>query len=61
VLGSAFGLRTALWIGAGGGLLSVLWTLASPLPRLRSIEDASPARHPASPVGAPGQEQPQDG
>jgi MFS family permease len=43
VLGSALGLRTALWIGAGGGLLSVLWTLASPLPRLRSIQDAAPS------------------
>jgi hypothetical protein len=47
LLGSELGLRTALrtalWIGAGGGALSVLWTLASPLPALRTIEDASPA------------------
>ncbi len=72
VLGSALGLRTALWIGAGGGLLSVLWTLASPLPRLRSIEDASPAGRTSdqgasdqasdqAAAGDAGQQQPQDG
>jgi predicted MFS family arabinose efflux permease len=60
LLGSTLGLRPALWIGAGGGLLSVLWTLASPLPRLRTIEDAAPAQ-PASSSGVPDHRQPQDG
>jgi MFS family permease len=60
VLGSTLGLRGALWIGAGGGLLSVLWTLASPLPRLRNIHDAAPDQ-PASSSGVPGHPQPQAG
>lgn len=59
-LGSTLGLRPALWVGVGGGLLSVLWTLASPLPRLKSLDDAAPAQ-PASSIGDCGQRQPQDG
>jgi MFS family permease len=37
LLGSAIGLRPALWIGAGGALLGFLWLLPSPVPRLREL------------------------
>ncbi|MFB6988441.1 MFS transporter [Streptomyces sp. NPDC056178] len=37
LLATAFGLRTTLLIGAAGGMLSVLWLLASPIPRIRSL------------------------
>ncbi len=37
VLGSAIGLRPALWIGAAGALLGVLCLLPSPVPRLREL------------------------
>ena len=40
VIGSALGLRTALWIAAGGQVLCLLPPLFSPVWRLRSIEDA---------------------
>jgi MFS family permease len=40
VVGSAFGLRTALWICAGGQVLCLLPPLLSPVVRLRSIDDA---------------------
>ena len=42
LLGTAFGIRTTLLVAAAGGVLSVLWLLASPIPRIRSLE-AGPA------------------
>lgn len=41
VLGAWIGLRPALWIGALGALLGVVFLLASPLPRTRYVADAS--------------------
>ena len=37
VLGSAIGVRTALWIAVGGGLLGFLWLLPSPIPRMHEL------------------------
>lgn len=37
LLGSAIGLRSALWIGVSGALLGFLWLLPSPVPRLREL------------------------
>ena len=37
LLGSALGLRSALWIGVSGALLGFLWLLPSPVPRLREL------------------------
>jgi MFS family permease len=37
LLGSAIGLRPALWIGVSGALLGFLWLLPSPVPRLREL------------------------
>jgi len=37
VLGSAIGLRPTLWIATVGGVLSVLWLLPSPVPRMRDL------------------------
>ena len=53
VVGSAFGLRTALWIAAGGQLLAVLPPLLSPVVRLRSIEDAVRQYVPVAELGTP--------
>ena len=39
LLGSAIGLRPALWIGAIGALLGVLWLLPSPVARLRELPE----------------------
>jgi predicted MFS family arabinose efflux permease len=36
-LGTAFGLRATLAVGAGGGLLAVFWLWLSPLPALRTL------------------------
>jgi MFS family permease len=52
VIGSTLGLRTALWIAAGGQLLAVLPPLLSPVVRLRSIEDAVREYVPATPAAA---------
>ena len=41
-LGAVIGLRPALWIGAAGAILGVLWLLFSPMPALRE-----PPREPA--------------
>ncbi|MER5217886.1 MFS transporter [Streptomyces sp. NPDC002838] len=42
-LGAALGLRTTLWIGTTGAVLSVLWALTSGLPRVRELpETATP-------------------
>jgi MFS family permease len=37
VLGTAIGVHAALWVGAVGACLGVLWLLPSPIPRLREI------------------------
>jgi len=37
LLGSTIGLRPALWIGASGALLGVLWLLPSSVPRMREL------------------------
>ncbi|MFJ1705121.1 MFS transporter [Kitasatospora sp. NPDC088346] len=41
-LGSTLGLRPTLWLAAGGALLSFLWLLGSPIPRLRDLTAARP-------------------
>ena len=43
VLGDLIGLRPALWIGAAGALLGVLWLLASPMPSVREPPEPEPA------------------
>jgi MFS family permease len=40
LLGAWFGLRTALWIGAAGAMLGVLFLLPSPVPGMRELPDA---------------------
>ena len=40
LLGSALGLRPALWIGVSGALLGVLFLLPSPVPRLKTLPEA---------------------
>jgi MFS family permease len=39
LLGSTLGLRPALWIGAAGALLGVLFLLPSPVPRMRELPE----------------------
>jgi predicted MFS family arabinose efflux permease len=36
-LGTTMGVHAALWIGAAGGVLGVLWLLGSPVPRMSEI------------------------
>jgi Na+/melibiose symporter-like transporter len=49
-LGTAIGLRPTLWLGAAGGVLSLLWLLRSPLPRTHDhVDGAAPADDPAHP------------
>jgi MFS family permease len=43
LLGSAIGLRPALWVGATGALLGVLWLVPSPVPRLRQLPEPEDA------------------
>ncbi|RBM20259.1 MFS transporter [Streptomyces sp. PT12] len=38
-LGSSIGLHAGLWIGTAGAVLSVLWLLPSPVPRLRDLPE----------------------
>jgi predicted MFS family arabinose efflux permease len=38
-LGTWIGLRTALWIGAGGAILGALWLLPSPVLGLRDLPE----------------------
>ncbi|MEW1723083.1 MFS transporter [Streptomyces sp. NPDC093109] len=40
LLATLLGLRATLLVAAAGGALSVLWLLASPIPRIRSLEGA---------------------
>lgn len=42
-LGSAVGLRPALWAATLGALLGVLWLLPSPIPRLRHLPEPADA------------------
>jgi MFS family permease len=42
LLGSALGLRPALWIGVSGALFGVLFLLPSPVPRLKTLPEAPP-------------------
>jgi MFS family permease len=53
IVGSTLGLRTALWIAAGGQMLCVLPPLLSPVWRLTSIEDAVREYVPVTELGAP--------
>jgi MFS family permease len=39
LLGTWIGLRSALWIGAAGAMLGVLFLLRSPIPRLRELPE----------------------
>ncbi len=41
LLGAWLGLRTALWIGAAGAMLGVLFLLPSPVPRIRELPEAA--------------------
>jgi MFS family permease len=54
VLGSSIGLRPTLWIATVGGVLSVLWLLPSPVPRMRELPEKAPdpAPDPALPSPA---------
>ncbi|WP_331734218.1 MFS transporter [Streptomyces atratus] len=47
LLATAFGLRATLLIGAAGGMLSLLWLLASPIPHIHSLAPD----HAATPSG----------
>lgn len=38
ILGAALGLRPTLWVAAVGGLLAVVWVIASPLARTRHVD-----------------------
>jgi MFS family permease len=38
-LGTAIGLRPALWIASGGAILGFLWLLPSPVPRMRDLPE----------------------
>lgn len=40
-LGTALGLHAAIWIGATGALLGVVWLVFSPIPRMRAIAEAA--------------------
>jgi hypothetical protein len=37
VAGEIFGLRAGLWLGAAGLLLTIAWTYATPVPKLREL------------------------
>lgn len=54
LLGSSIGLRPTLWIATVGGVLSVLWLIPSPIPRMRGLpEKAVLPGHPGAPAGQP--------
>ncbi|WP_317441002.1 hypothetical protein [Streptomyces collinus] len=42
-LATVIGLRGTLTVAAVGGALSVLWLLPSPIPRIRTLQTATPA------------------
>jgi MFS family permease len=39
-IGSTFGLRAALWIGAAGATSSIIWLIASPIGRMRDFPES---------------------
>ena len=41
-LGTTIGVHGALWIGAIGGVLGILWLIGSPIPRMRELPSAEP-------------------
>ncbi|MGA8113325.1 MAG: MFS transporter [Actinocatenispora sp.] len=43
LLATAVGLRATLLIGAAGGVFALAWVLASPVPRIRSLDPGTPA------------------
>ena len=45
-LATLIGLRSTLWLAAGGATLACLWLLLSPVPRLRTAEKTDPAADP---------------
>ncbi len=53
LLGSWLGLRAALWISAGGGMLALIPPLLSPVPRIRSIDAAVREYVPVEELGSP--------
>ena len=53
LLGTTLGLHTTLWISAAGGMLTVVPILLSPVPRVRSIEDAVREYAPVEELGTP--------
>ena len=52
VLGTVFGLRTTLWIGSVGSVLSIVWLLASPM---RTMRDFPTSPTTELPVPEPGE------
>ena len=50
LLGETFGLRPTLVLAAVGGVLSVLWLLPSPIPRIRSLADLDTPEAPPTAV-----------
>lgn len=43
-IGAAAGLRTALWVAAAGGALSMVWVLASPVRALEAMPEGAAPR-----------------
>ncbi|HEY1486122.1 MAG TPA: MFS transporter [Micromonosporaceae bacterium] len=39
VLGTTIGIHAAIWVGAVGGMLGVLWLIGSPIPRMRDMPE----------------------
>jgi MFS family permease len=52
-LGSVIGIRSTLWVGAIGGLLSFVWLLSSPIPSMRDIPEPVDELHLGEALGAP--------
>jgi predicted MFS family arabinose efflux permease len=46
LLGSAIGLRPALWVGTLGAIAGALWLLPSPMLSLRELPDQAPDSRP---------------
>ncbi len=53
-LGTTFGLHTAIWVAAIGGVTGVLWLLPSPVFALRTLDiKGTTPRQPAEPGPTP--------